>query len=244
MVPLMRTVLLLILAAACGDAALPPPVSRAWPALGTTMSAAVWGADTAQLGRALGAVRDTVDSLQGRRPAGFDSLQREVRGRTGVTLAAADLTEGDALDRAGLTLRSQGVVDSALLDIGGQFLWIGPRDTRRAVGIADPDNSLVGLATVEWRNGSVSTASDPGGSGTRSVTVLAPSGIAAEAWSIALLAVGCDRALGVAPVSVVCADSGRVRWTADLDGRVLLPKGAAGAPGAGAPRTAPPGRAP
>jgi hypothetical protein len=83
--------------------------------------------------------------------------------------------------------------------------------------------------------------------------VLAPSGIVADAWSTALLAVGCDRALAVAPlidrwqVSVVCADSGRVRWTADLDGRVLLPKaaaGAPGAPGAGARRTAPPGRAP
>ena len=224
-------------------------MSRVWPALGTTMSAAVWGADTAQLGRALDAVRDTVDSLQGRRPAGFDSLQREVRGRTGITLRAADLTEGDALDRAGQTLRSRGVVDSALLDIGGQFLWFGPRGTRRAVGIADPDNSLVALATVEWRGGSVSTASNPGGRRTRSVTVLAPSGITAEAWSIALLGVGCDRALAIAPlidrgqVNVVCADSGRVRWTADLDGRVLLPKGAAGAPGAGA-RTAPPGRAP
>jgi hypothetical protein len=234
--------IVLSVAVACRDAPLPPPVSRAWPALGTTMSAAVWGADTTQLGSVLDAVRGTIDSLQGRWPAGLDSLGREVRGRTGVALAAADLTEGDALDRAALTLRSRGVVDSALLDIGGQFLWIGPRDTRRPVGIADPDNSLVALATVEWRNGSISTASNPGGRRTRSVTVLAPSGIAAEAWSIALLAVGCDRALAVAPVSVVCADSGRVRWTADLDGRVLLPTAAA--TGSGAARTAPPGRAP
>jgi thiamine biosynthesis lipoprotein ApbE len=199
------------------------------------MSAAVWGADTAQLGRALDAVRDTVDRPQGEGRAGFDSLRRDVRRRTGVTLAFADIAEGDALDRAAVVLR--GLADSALLDLGGQFLWIGPRDTRRMVGIADPASSLRALATVELRAGSVSTSSHPrgtggAGGGTRSVTVLAPSGIAADAWSTALLTVGCDSALAGArrlqrwQVSVVCADSGRVRWTADLDGRVVLPKGA------------------
>jgi len=182
------------------------------------MSAAAWGADTARIGRALDAVRDSSD-----RPgpaAAFDSLQREIRRRTGVTLAAGDITAGAALDRAALALRA--VADSALFDLGGQFLWAGPRGTRRVVGIADPANSLVALATVELRDGSVSTSS--------SVTGLAPSGLAAEAWSAALSRVGCDSALALAQrpgerrVSVICADSVGVRWTPDLDGRVLVPR--------------------
>jgi len=92
----------------------PGPVSRVWPALGMMMSAAAWGADTARIGRALDAVRDSSD-----RPgpaAAFDSLQREIRRRTGVTLAAGDITAGAALDRAALALRA--VADSALFDLG------------------------------------------------------------------------------------------------------------------------------
>ena len=192
------------------------------------ISAAVWGADTAQLERALDAVRDTVDRPA--RAARFDSLRREIRRRTGVTLDAGAITEGHALDRAALVLA--GVADSALLDVGGQFLWIGPRGTRRAVGIADPANSLKALATVEMHRGSVSTSARAGAA---SVTVLAPTGIAADAWATALSGLGCDSALALAPrlgiwrVSVVCADSAGVRWTPDLDGRVLLPKAAGAA---------------
>lgn len=214
-----RCAVVLILAAACGDAPRSVAVSRVWPVLGTMMSAAAWGADTARIGRALDAVRDSADRPLGS-PAGFDSLEREIRPRTRVTLAAADVTTGAALDRAALVLTA--VVDSALLDIGGQFLWIGSRGTRRVVGIADPANSLDALATVELQGGSVSTSS--------SVTVLAPSGLAAEAWSTALSRVGCDSALALAArpekrrVSVVCADSTGVRWTPDLDGRVLVPR--------------------
>jgi thiamine biosynthesis lipoprotein ApbE len=194
-----------------------------WPVLGTMMSAAAWGADTARIGRALDAVRDTAD-----RPppaAAFDSLRREIRRQTGIAVAAGDVKEGATLDRAALVIA--GVADSALFDIGGQFLWVGPRGTKRAVGIADPANTLSALATVEMRGGSVSTSSHAGG--TLAATVLAPSGITADAWSTALLALGCDSALALAPrlaawrVSLVCADSGRVRWTSDLNGRVLVP---------------------
>src|SRR6185503_9757550 len=76
----------LILCAACSEAPPPPPVSRAFPAVGTTMSAAAWGADTTRLDQALDAVRDTLD-----RPghvAAVDSLRREIRRRTGVTVTA------------------------------------------------------------------------------------------------------------------------------------------------------------
>ncbi|MGH7672123.1 MAG: hypothetical protein ACREMC_04430, partial [Gemmatimonadales bacterium] len=64
----------------------------------------------------------------------------------------------------------------------------------------------------------------------------------ADAWSTAFFVLGCDSAVALAPrldrdrwrVSVVCADTGGVRWTADLEGRVLLPTSLA----------APPARAP
>lgn len=214
----------ILILAACGDAVPPGPVSRVWPVLGTMMSVAAWGADTAEIGRALDAVPDTADRPGPR--VGLDSLRREIRRQTTIALAAGDLKEGDVLDRAALLLA--GVADSALLDIGGQFLWVGARGTQRTVGIADPENSLGALATVEMRGGSVSTSSHAGS--TVSVTVLAPSGIAADAWSTALLRLGCNDALALAPrlevwrVSVVCADSGRVRWTPDLDGRVSVPR--------------------
>jgi len=179
------------------------------------MSAAAWGADTTRVAGVLGAVRDTLD-----RPGhvvALDSLRREIRQRTGVTVTAEDVSDGDALDRAARILAA--VVDSALLNVGTQFMWVGARETRRLVGIADPANSLTTWATVQMRSGSVSTTSDA--EKKVSVTVLAPSALVAEGWSAALLGLGCDRALALA-ASVVCADSVRVRWTPDLEGRVLL----------------------
>jgi len=223
MVPVMRTVLLLSLAAACGGEPPDAPVSRVWPALGTMMSAAAWGPDTTQVGRALDAVRDSVDRPAPpgppRRPA-FDSLRSEIRRRTGVALAAADLEEGAALDRAARLLA--GVADSALFDLGGQYLWVGARGTRRTVGIADPANSLKPIASVELQGGSASTASDAEKG--ISVTVLAESGVAADAWATALLRLGCAGAWALTGISVVCADSGRVGWSRDLEGRVLVPR--------------------
>jgi len=212
------------------------------------MSAAAWGPDSARLERALDGARDSVERIDGLLHrtggaiTGLDSLRREIRRRTGVALAVDDVAAGYALDRAALAIAA--VADSALLDLGGQFLWVGPpsRPTRRPVGIPDPDNTLNALATVGMRNGSVRTTSSAAGAagaggargargagGARSVTVLAPSAMTAEAWSTGLSALGCDSALALAPrverrqVSVVCADSSGIRWTADLDGRVLLP---------------------
>ncbi|MDP3911974.1 MAG: FAD:protein FMN transferase, partial [Gemmatimonadales bacterium] len=200
----------------------------------------------------------------------FDPTQRDWRGvtldatggtvrvRRGLALDFGGIAKGYALDRAAALLA--GVADSALLDLGGQFLWVGPA-TRRTVGIADPVNSLVAIAAVELREGSISTSSQaeqpdhiveprngrPAGSSSRSVTVIASRGIAADAWSTAFFVMGCDSALALAPrltawrVSVVCADSGEVRWTGDLEGRVFLPTIPPLPPPEGA---APPARAP
>jgi thiamine biosynthesis lipoprotein ApbE len=202
--------------------------------MGTMMSAAAWGADSTGIARALEAAHDSIDRIdslvqRGVRIGTLDSLRADIRRRTGVTLVVDSFAAGYALDRAALALA--GVVDSALLDVGGQYMWIGPagRSTSRAVGIADPDNSLRSLAAVELRGGSVRTTSQsPESHGrARSVTVLAPNGLTARAWSAAFLLLGCDSALGEAGgaahgMSVVCADSAGVRWTTDLEKRVVV----------------------
>jgi len=223
-------VLCLTLAACRGEGR--PGISRAWPELGTMMSAAAWGADSERVARALDAAHDSVDRIDSmiqhhRAIPALDSVRREIRRRTGVTLVIDSIVPGYALDRAALGLA--GAVDSALLDVGGQYLWIGGpgRLTHRVVGIPDPDNTLRQLAWVELRNGSLRTRAERNASPAtvRSVTVLAPTALAASAWAAVLFALGCDRAVTGAPpgVSVVCADSTGVRWTTELQNRVSLP---------------------
>ena len=198
------------------------------------MSAAAWGTDSTRVARTLDAARDSVDhidSLLQRHVsiAALDAVRREIRQRTGIALVADSIAPGYALDRAALALAN--VVDSALLDLGGQYLWVGPpappaRPTHRAVGIPDPDNTLRTLAVVDLQGGSVRTASQrnaPRGAA-RSVTVLAGDGLTASAWAATLLALGCDRALAVAQgMHVICADSTGVRWATGLQNRVSLP---------------------
>ncbi|HYX83197.1 MAG TPA: FAD:protein FMN transferase [Gemmatimonadales bacterium] len=209
-----------------------PGVARVWPVMGTMMSAAGWGADSSRVARALAAAYDSVDrvdSLVQHRVAiaAVDSTRREIRRRTGVALPVDTIAPGYALDRAALALT--GVVDSALLDVGGQYAWVGPaRPTHRAVGVADPDNTLRTLAVVDLQDGSVKTASQrnaPRG-GARAVTVLAADGLTANAWASAFLQIGCDRALTLAQsggMHVICADSSGVRWATGLQNRVSLP---------------------
>ena len=198
------------------------------------MSAAAWGTDSTRVARTLDAARDSVDhidSLLQRHVsiAALDAVRREIRRRTGIALVVDSIVPGYALDRAALALAN--VVDSALLDLGGQYLWVGPparpaRPTHRAVGIPDPDNTLRTLAVVDLQGGSVRTASqrDAPRGAARSVTVLAGDGLTASAWAAALLALGCDRALAVAQgMHVICADSTGVRWATGLQNRVSLP---------------------
>jgi thiamine biosynthesis lipoprotein ApbE len=202
-------------------------VSRAWPEMGTMMSVAVWASDTDRAARALTAAHDAVervDSLLQRHAAvvAIDSLRRAIRQRTGVAIVADSIAPGYALDRAALAV---GTVDSALLDVGGQYVWIG-RATHRAVGIPDPDNTLRTIATVDLRGGSIRTAGRRNAprAAVRSVTVLAPGALAASAWAFVFLSWGCDRAVAEPQgFSVICADSAGVRVTTDLRNRVSLP---------------------
>lgn len=211
-----------------GDAR--PAVARVWPALGTMMSAAGWGPDSTRVARALEAAYDSVDHVDSltQHHAGvraIDSVRREIQRRTGIAIPPDSLAPGYALDRAILALGVAHDVDSALLDLGGQYSWVGPA-THRAVGVPDPDNTLRTIAVVDLQRGSVRTRSQrnaPHGAA-RSVTVLADDGLTANAWAAAFLALGCDRALPLArDLHALCADSTGVRWATGLQNRVSLP---------------------
>ena len=286
---------LLALVPGCRRASSLPTVARAWEAMGTTFSVAVWGRDTARLARAADQAFDSVrlvDSLLStdsdsseisrvnrrgggrrlsavfaavlgasldvaRRSRGaFDPTQHDWRGvtfdstrgtvalRRGMALDFGGIAEGYALDRALLPFR--GVADSAVLDLGGQYLVMttatvpGAKGSGRQVGVVDPDNTLSAIARIEIPPGtwSLSTSSlverpdhivDPRSgkpaARARVVTTAARDGITADAWSTAFFVLGCDSALALAPqldgVGVLCVDD-RVRWSADLEGRVTL----------------------
>lgn len=188
---------------------------------GGTLSLAAWAKDSVALRTAAEQVRD---SMRSDPRASREILRRAwAAEREDLRLQPDwyDVADGYALDRAVPALAA--VADSALFDLGGLFLWIGP-ETKRVVGIADPDNSLDAAAHVEWHGGSLATVTGEH----RSVTVLATGAFQAASWASALFSLGCERALALAPrlerrrVSVVCADSAGVRWTTDLQNRVLL----------------------
>lgn len=197
-----------------------PTIARAWDAMGTVFSAAVWGPDSAALDRALERAADSVRAVDSLRARGRLIPMDDPR------LNADSAAEGSALDRAALAL--VGVADSALLSLGGPMLWVGTRPTHRQVRIGDPEDALRPLFAVELTAGALSTTAHTERHSPRSVTVLAASAAAADAWSAALFPIGCARALDLAAgrdaprVSVICADSGGLRWTPDLEGRVTL----------------------
>ena len=199
----------------------------------------------------------------------FDSARGTVALPGRLVLDFRGLAEGYALDRALLPLAA--LADSAILGLGGQYLIrTAPRrpgagsGAGRQVGMSDPDNSLRAVALIELPSGTwaVSTTSQldrPGemldprsgkpATRARAVTTVARDGATAGAWSSAFFVLGCDSALALAGagggqldgVGVLCVDD-RVRWSADLDGRVVLATDSGESAGSGpAPG---PGRAP
>lgn len=210
------------LAAACNSGPRAVTIAATWQMVGSTISVAAWSADSTALQRALERMRDStraVDSTAAR--AAARQAWPAERGELGLRLEWRDVADSYVLDRA-LPLLAQ-AADSALIDLGGLFLWLGPA-TKRSVGIADPGNALDLVAGVELQTGAVSTVSGRGER--RSITVLAPTAFKAAAWSSALFSLGCEHALALAArreVSVVCADSTGVRWSPELQNRVVLP---------------------
>jgi thiamine biosynthesis lipoprotein ApbE len=251
----LRTLLLILAgAAACGGAARVPRLSRAENALDGVFSVAAWGGDSLALGRALDRAFVAVRQVEAQRehPApALDSLRGAVATRTGLRLEPTRFLRGHALDRALAELR--GTADSAILSLGGQYL-IMAAGTRR-VGVADPGNSLRSLASVSVPPGiwAVSTLSlveesdpvtDPRtgkpADKVRAVTVVARSAAAAGAWSTAFYVLGCERALALAAgtgTGVLCIDD-RVRWSPDLEGRVVVTTDSAAMGSAPAPAPA------
>src|ERR1044072_333621 len=102
----LRINLVLCLTLAACSAPPRPAVSRAWPAMDATMSAAGGGrnGDSTRGARALDAAPDSLCSpdarlTRGARVASLDSIQRAIKARTGVTLVLDSIVAGYALDR-------------------------------------------------------------------------------------------------------------------------------------------------
>jgi thiamine biosynthesis lipoprotein len=194
-----------------------------------------------------------------------DRARGTVTLRRGLALDFGGIAEGYALDRALLALGA--VADSVLLNLGGQYVIRTParptsaKRVGRRVGVPDPDNTLRAIALIEippgtWSVRTLSPVDQPApimdprtgkpAVRARSVTTVAREGMTAVAWSNAFFVLGCDSALALAPqlgriqVGVLCIDE-RVRWSADLDGRVVLTDSARSAGTAPAPAL---GRAP
>jgi hypothetical protein len=194
--------------------------------VGSTVSVAAWSTDSLALQSAIARLRDSTSSAD---TTAIRSVVRRAwaaeRGELSARLEWLDVVDSYVLDQAVPVLAR--AADSALIDLGGLFLWLGPA-TRRPVGIADPGNALDPIAHVELQSGAISTVSGRGER--RAVTVLAPAAFKASAWASALFSLGCDKALALAArrgVSVVCADSAGVRWSPELQNRVALQPGRA-----------------
>lgn len=214
----------LCVVAACSSGPRTKTIAATWQVVGSTVSVAAWSPDSAALHGAVTRMRDSTRSADsGAIRAAVRQAWAVQRGGLALRPDWRDVTDSYVLDRAVPLLAA--AADSALIDLGGLFLWIGPA-TQRPVGIANPANALEPVAQVDLRSGAISTVSGRGEH--RALTVLAGDAFTAAAWASALFPLGCDKALATAQrgenhLSVVCADSAGVRWTADLQNRVLLP---------------------
>ena len=150
-------------------------------------------------------------------PAGYPPPLVEVVRRCAALRAATDgwfdawalpggfdpsgMAKGWAIDRAAVLLRAAGIDDYAITS-GGDWLvrGCGPRGGAWRVGVADPDNPLRVLATVELTDGAVATSGygspivDPHTgrpvSGTGPAAVTGPALSTADGLATALYAAG------------------------------------------------------
>jgi len=188
-----------------------------------------------ELARASGGAFDP--TAKNFRALSVDTVRHTITLAGGLHLDLGEVGRGYALDRALAALH--GVADSAVISSGGQYLIHSDWSGARVVGIVDPNHTLAPLATLTipagtWAVSTMSVAEagdellDPRtgkpATRTRVVAAMAPNAAAAGGWSLAFYVVGCDSALALAPrvhTSVVCVDDG-VRWSSDLEGRVIL----------------------
>src|SRR3989442_60141 len=90
------------------------------------------------------------------------------------------------------------------------------REIRRRTGVALAVDSIAPGYALDRATPALANVVDS--------ALLAPDALTANAWAVAFLALGCERALTQAGgLSVVCADSAGVRWTSELQNRVLIP---------------------
>ena len=173
------------------------PVMRVW-GFHATRRAAPDARELAEAGAAVRAARLRWDG------------ERVALEGSGAAFDLGGIGVGYGLDRAGEVLRARGV-GAALLDVSGDCLAIGapPGEAGWEVGIADPrdpsnapvrtvrlcDRALATSANtasvVEWRGARFGHVMDPRTARpahrVRQVTVVAPSGVLADAWSTACL---------------------------------------------------------
>lgn len=148
-----------------------------------------------------------------------DMLQKN---DTDVSVFLSAIAKGYGIDRVAATLRDLGLSDF-MVEIGGDLIASGtnPRGTPWRIGIERPDPSSqrvedvvslndMGMATsgdyrnffeedgIRYSHIIDATTGRPITHGTASVTVLAESAMAADAWATALLALGAERGLPLA----------------------------------------------
>jgi thiamine biosynthesis lipoprotein len=200
---------------------------------------------------------DSTLALVGQEKLRYDPASRRVSlPLRGMMLDFGAIAKGYALDCAAGAARRAGA-SSGLMDLGGQVLCFGdpPDGERWRIGVRHPRDPDVMAGVVEIESGSLSTSGDyhrfttwkgrrysshfdPRSGwpvqGLAAVTVLAPSGIEADAWSTALFVLGAERgrtaiearddlgALWFLDPGARPLDVGDTRITGTLAGRVNL----------------------